>query len=61
MQKKTFKIIEVPAAKTPGGGSLCFSYEEQDCEYFISNSGCKNGWPKCEDLGIIYLKVEDND
>ena len=23
MQKKTFKIIEVPAAKTPGGGSLC--------------------------------------
>lgn len=40
MQKKTFKIIEVPAAKTPGGGYLCFSYEEQDCEYFISTDGC---------------------
>ena len=62
MKHKVFKIIEVPAAETPSGGFLCFSYSEQDCKYFNSGSNCKmeGHYPRCEDSGIIYLGVEDN-
>jgi len=56
MQKKTFKIIEVPSDFDENYEELCVSNEGETCMYFRNSDKCREHKEECKDKQIIYFE-----